>query len=148
MQKNIFRQTLLAASLVVSGLIAIPATALAQEASAAAKNSTVQANKPSVVVLATGGGAVTIAVNHHFFKRGIIIYLRAEGDIQYERTCRDRNRPLLQIDNPKQKLTELFGKRDPIYQQLADITIVTGHNSPKKMVHDILLQLQDANITI
>ena len=74
--------------------------------------------------------------------------MRAEVDIQYERTCRDRNRPLLQIDNPKQKLTELFGKRDPIYQQLADITIVTGHNSPKKMVHDILLQLQDANITI
>ena len=100
------------------------------------------------VVLATGGGAVTIAENHYFLKRGIIIYLRAEVDIQYERTCRDRNRPLLQIDNPKQKLTELFGKRDPIYQQLADITIVTGHNSPKKMVHDILLQLQDANITI
>ncbi|EEN8053900.1 shikimate kinase, partial [Salmonella enterica subsp. enterica serovar Enteritidis] len=47
-----------------------------------------------------------------------------------------------------QKLTELFCKRDPIYQQLADITIVTGYSSPKKMVHDILLQLQDANITI
>lgn len=100
------------------------------------------------VVLATGGGAVTIAENHHFLKRGIIIYLRAEVDIQYERTCRDRNRPLLQIDNPKQKLTELFCKRDPIYQQLADITVVTGHSSPKKMVHDILLQLQDANITV
>lgn len=93
-------------------------------------------------------GAVTIAENHHFLKRGIIIYLRAEIDIQYERTYRDRNRPLLQIDNPKQKLTELFCKRDPIYQQLADITIVTGHSSPKKMVHDILLQLQDANITV
>ena len=66
MQKNIFRQTLLAASLVVSGLIAIPATTLAQEASAAAKNSTVQANKPSVVVLATGGtiaGAGASTVN-------------------------------------------------------------------------------------
>ena len=98
------------------------------------------------VVLATGGGVVTIPQNHAFLKRGIIIYLRAQVDIQYERTCRDRSRPLLQTENPKQKLTELFNQRDPIYQQLADITIVTGHSSPKKMIQDILLQLQDANV--
>lgn len=100
------------------------------------------------VVLATGGGAVTRPENHAFLKRGIIIYLRAEVDIQYERTCRDRNRPLLQIENPKQKLTELFSQRDPIYQQLADMTIVTGHSSPKKMIQDIMPQLQAANVTL
>ena len=63
-------------------------------------------------------------------------------DIQYERTCRDKNRPLLQTENPKQKLQALFEKRDPIYQQLADITVVTGHFSPKKMIQDILAKLQ------
>ena len=94
------------------------------------------------VVLATGGGAVTTLENHAYLKRGIIIYLRAEVDIQYERTCRDKNRPLLQTENPKQKLQALFEKRDPIYQQLADITVVTGHFSPKKMIQDILAKLQ------
>ena len=53
------------------------------------------------VVLATGSGAVTIAENHHFLKRGIIIYLRAEVDIQYDATCRDRKPTVItKIDNP------------------------------------------------
>lgn len=60
------------------------------------------------VVLATGGGAVATLENHAYLKRGIIIYLRAEVDIQYERTCRDKNRPLLQTENPKQKLQALL----------------------------------------
>ena len=93
------------------------------------------------VVLATGGGAVTIPQNHAYLRRGHIIYLRAPVDVQYERTCRDRNRPLLQTDNPKQRLANLFAVRDPIYQELADITVPTGHSSPKKMVQEILTQL-------
>ena len=94
------------------------------------------------VVLATGGGAVTTLENHAYLKRGIIISLRVEVDIQYELNCRDKNRPLLQTETPKQKLQALFEKRDPIYQQLADITVVTGHFSPKKMIQDILAKLQ------
>lgn len=92
-------------------------------------------------VLATGGGAVTIPQNHDYLRRGTVIYLRAPVEVQYERTCRDRNRPLLQTENPKQRLTELFAVRDPMYQQLADITVPTGHSSPKKMVQEILTHL-------
>lgn len=95
----------------------------------------------SHTVLATGGGAVMTPINREFFKRGMVIYLRAEVEVQYERTCRDRNRPLLQTENPKQRLADLFAIRDPIYQQLADVVITTGHTSPKRMVHDLMAQL-------
>ncbi|MFW2177602.1 MULTISPECIES: shikimate kinase [unclassified Moraxella] len=93
------------------------------------------------VVLATGGGAVVTPINQQYLKRGIVVYLRAEVAVQYERTCRDKNRPLLKTENPKQRLAELFAVRDPIYQQLADIVVTTGHSSPKKMVESILHQL-------
>lgn len=97
----------------------------------------------SQTVLATGGGAVMTPINHNYIKRGVVIYLRAEVDVQYERTRHDRNRPLLQHSNPKQRLTELFMVRDPIYQSLADIVIPTGVLKPKKMVREILKQLQN-----
>lgn len=99
--------------------------------------------KLSQTVVATGGGAVMTPINQSYIKRGVVIYLRAEVDIQYERTKHDRNRPLLQHSNPKQRLSELFAVRDPIYQSLADIIIPTGFLTPKKMVREILYQLQN-----
>lgn len=92
----------------------------------------------SHLVLATGGGAVVAPINRDYIQRGLVVYLKASVDVQYERTCRDRNRPLLQTQNPKQKLAELFGARDPIYQEIADITVVTGSSHPKKMVQEIV----------
>lgn len=92
----------------------------------------------SHLILATGGGAVVTPANQDYLKRGIVVYLKASVEIQYERTCRDRNRPLLRTDNPKQKLAELFALRDPIYQALADITVMTGNSHPRQMVQEIL----------
>lgn len=94
-------------------------------------------------VLATGGGAVISPINRDYLARGIVIYLQASVEVQYERTCRDRNRPLLQTANPKQRLQTLFDTRHPLYLATADIVVTTGYRSPKKMVEDILLALQD-----
>ena len=99
--------------------------------------------KLSHAVIATGGGAVITPINRDYLKRGVVVYLRAEVDVQYERTKHDRSRPLLQNDNPKACLAELFAVRDPIYQSLADIVITTGYLTPKKMVKEILHQLQN-----
>lgn len=92
-------------------------------------------------VIATGGGAITTLANHALLKRGLVIYLNASVDTQYARTCRDRNRPLLHTENPKQRLAELFAVRAPIYQQLADLEIITGHSSPRRLVQEIIDQL-------
>jgi shikimate kinase len=43
--------------------------------------------------------------------------------VLFDRTRLDRNRPLLQVDDPLAKLTELFRQRDPMYREVADIVI-------------------------
>ena len=53
-------------------------------------------------VLATGGGAVMRAENRGLLKKNsVVIYLKTSIDQQVERTRKDRNRPLLQNDDPE-----------------------------------------------
>jgi len=94
------------------------------------------------LVLATGGGAVLNKDNQKALQsRGIVFYLSASIDQLFQRTHRDRNRPLLQTDNPKQKITELIEIRDPIYRAVADFVIDTDGQSVRTVVDNILLCL-------
>jgi shikimate kinase len=84
----------------------------------------------SGIVLATGGGAVLSATNRANLKRnGVVIYLRGMPEHLHERTRHDRNRPLLQTENPLARLRELFKQRDPLYREVADIVVDTGRQS-------------------
>ena len=57
------------------------------------------------IVLATGGGAVLKKENQLALKRsGTIVYLCAGIDDLLARTAKDKNRPLLQTDNPREKI--------------------------------------------
>ena len=92
------------------------------------------------IVLATGGGAVLADQNRAMLKRsGIVVYLRASVQDLWQRTRHDRNRPLLQMEDPRAKLNELFQQRDPLYREAADIVIQSG----KQSVHSMLLHLAD-----
>lgn len=82
------------------------------------------------------------AENREMLKRGLVIYLNASVDVQLERTRKDKNRPLLQNPSPRQVLHRLYTQRHPLYRELADIEIPTGHTYPKRMVEDIIEQLQ------
>lgn len=98
------------------------------------------------IVLATGGGAVLREENRkHLKERGVVIYLYASVDQLFERTSRDRNRPLLQTENPRQKLEDLMEQRDPLYREVADIVVHTDDRSIRSVVKEILVRLkQDA----
>ncbi len=80
------------------------------------------------IVLATGGGAVLDPNNRqHLQSRGRVIYLQATPEVLYERTCLDKNRPLLQVEDPLAKLNELYAVRDPLYRAIADdVVMVEG----------------------
>jgi shikimate kinase len=94
------------------------------------------------LVIATGGGAVLAPENRIALAQcGAVVYLRASVDQQYERTHRDKNRPLLQADNPREVLSRLFAVRDPIYTELADVIVQTDSKSPKSVVRQILSKL-------
>lgn len=95
------------------------------------------------IVLATGGGAILKPENRQFLmSRGTTIYLYANIDTLLERTSKDRNRPLLQTEDPHAKLEELLNIRDPLYRETADIIIDTGKDSVRLALKEILEKLQ------
>ncbi|MCK5663480.1 MAG: shikimate kinase AroK [Thiotrichaceae bacterium] len=91
------------------------------------------------IVLATGGGAILKKENQDALKRsGTIVYLSADIDDLLERTAKDKNRPLLQADNPKAILKKILIDREPIYSKLADIILITN----KMTVHTAVKELE------
>ena len=97
----------------------------------------------SDIVLATGGGAVLDPDNRrHLAGRGTAIYLQTSVDQQLARTGRDRNRPLLQTEDPHQTLAELLAVRDPLYREVADRVIDTDGRRVREVVQDILHDLE------
>jgi shikimate kinase len=90
-------------------------------------------------VLATGGGVVMDPENRrHLSGRGLVVYLYCSPEQQYERTHRDRNRPLLQTNDPRAKLEQLMALRDPLYREVADLVISTEKRSAGAVIRDIL----------
>ena len=76
------------------------------------------------LILATGGGAVLNAeTRQRLHESGWVVYLDVPPAQLYERTHHDRNRPLLRVENPLQKLIELHNQRDPLYRETAHIVI-------------------------
>jgi shikimate kinase len=96
------------------------------------------------IVLATGGGAILDPVNRDYLaNRGLVIYLHASVDQQLARTNRDRNRPLLQTKNPRQRLEELMAVREPLYRETANRVINTDAKRVRDVVQEILELLKD-----
>ncbi len=89
-------------------------------------------------VIATGGGIVLRAQNREIMKSsGFVCYLTASIDQLVERTARDKKRPLLQVENPRQKIIDLLELRDPLYQDAADFIVNTDRRSPKLVAQEI-----------
>ncbi|MBE2894928.1 shikimate kinase AroK [Spirabiliibacterium falconis] len=92
------------------------------------------------IVLSTGGGAIiSKETRNHLSARGIVVYLETTVDKQYERTLRDKKRPLLQdVDDPRQVLEDLAKVRNPLYEEIADITISTDEQNARTMANQLM----------
>jgi len=90
------------------------------------------------VVLATGGGAILREENRQYLaSRGTVVYLETSVDQQYRRTLRDKNRPLIQQENPRAVLEALLKVRDPLYRSVADLIVSTHQGNPLAVVRKI-----------
>ncbi|MES9876978.1 MAG: shikimate kinase AroK [Candidatus Sedimenticola sp. PURPLELP] len=95
------------------------------------------------IVLATGGGAVLDVENRGWLSgRGVVVYLYCSPEQQFERTMRDRNRPLLQTEDPLSKLETLMDERDPIYRQIADVVVQSEKRSAASVAKEIMRKIQ------
>lgn len=89
-------------------------------------------------VIATGGGIVMRPVNRELMKTaGMVVYLTASIDQLVERTSRDKKRPLLQVENPRQRIIDLITLRDPLYRETATVIVNTDRRSPKAVAQEI-----------
>lgn len=88
-------------------------------------------------VVATGGGAVIRKENRELFRsRGLVIGLRADPEVIWERAGAKGDRPLLQR---RRQLAVLLAEREPYYRDV-DLTLDTSHRSPKELAK-LLLEL-------
>ena len=96
------------------------------------------------VVLATGGGVVLHADNRRVLaERGCIVYLKTSVYQQLERTRHSRHRPLLLDTDPREKLNALMLEREPLYAQIADLTVSTDGRRVQAVAQDVYRQLLD-----
>ncbi|RLA02614.1 MAG: shikimate kinase AroK [Gammaproteobacteria bacterium] len=95
------------------------------------------------VVLATGGGAVLAEENRRILRsRGHVVYLSASVEQLMRRTSKDKSRPLLQTEDPKQQIAELLAQRDQLYRDVADIELRTGEQSIQHVVSGLVKKLE------
>lgn len=90
--------------------------------------------KLSGIILATGGGCVTKPENYRKLHRnGTIVYLQRPVS-----SLPTDGRPL----SHKEKMEEMFRKRDPLYRKFADLSIA-NQGSPEETARNILKALEE-----
>jgi len=94
-------------------------------------------------VLSTGGGVVLRPENRqHLRERARVIYLNSSPDELFRRLRHDKNRPLLQVADPLQRLRDLHAQRHPLYCQTSHFSVDTGRPSVSSLVNMIIMQLE------
>lgn len=90
------------------------------------------------LIIALGGGAFESEETRKNLENNCItIYLKSSVERLLNRIKDDKNRPLLQCENPKGKLEELLEKREPNYLK-ADYIIETDNKNIDEIVEKIL----------
>jgi shikimate kinase len=96
------------------------------------------------IVLSTGGGIIQDESNRNLLAaRGVIVYLFASVNQQYERVHKGANRPMVSEGDPRGSLAALFSHRDPLYREIADLIVETDGKSVARVAQEITMHLFD-----
>lgn len=89
-------------------------------------NDLAEGNIRTPAIVATGGGLPIREENREALCRiGHVALLCASEDTVYDRIKDDRSRPLVNEEDPRERIHELMEHRTPVYRSLASITINT-----------------------
>jgi hypothetical protein len=64
--------------------------------------------------------------------------LKADAEVIYERTRRSRSRPILQCENPLERIRTLLTERTPLYRECAHLSIDVGGLSKREIASGII----------
>lgn len=89
-------------------------------------------------IISLGGGTPVRPENREILKKlGIVVYLRVKPQTVYDRIKNDSSRPLLQCENPLQRICDMMFARKEAYETTADITIDTDGLSFDEIINEI-----------
>ncbi len=75
-------------------------------------------------IISVGGGTPVREENRELLKKsGTVVYLRAKAETIYMRLKGDTTRPLLQCENPLERISELLEVRKEAYESCADVIV-------------------------
>ncbi len=76
------------------------------------------------VVVSTGGGVILNQENiKNLKKSSLIFYLDADANCIYQRVKHNKDRPLLNVEDPVKKIEELLNSRRELYEKSCDIKV-------------------------
>ena len=95
--------------------------------------------KKGGAVVSCGGGAILREENVlNMKKNGKIVYFSATPETIFKRVRHSTNRPLLNGNMNVEYISELMGKRLPLYEKAADITIVVDEKNKQEVVDELM----------
>lgn len=87
-------------------------------------------------VISCGGGLVIQDGMKELLKqKGVVICLFASAESIVERTSRNKNRPLLNVEDPEEKVRQLLKEREPIYMDSGACITTEGRTIPEVVNH-------------
>lgn len=90
------------------------------------------------IVMACGGGLVTPPGMLELLQsKGVVICLHASPETVLQRTSFSRARPLLNVENPEERIRQLYAERESVYRR-AGIIILTDARLPHEIVLHVL----------
>lgn len=87
-------------------------------------------------VVSCGGGLVVQSGMKELLKRkGVVVCLFASVESILERTSRNSNRPLLNVQDPEARVRQLLAEREPIYMDSGACITTDGRTIPEVVRH-------------
>ena len=89
-------------------------------------------------VISAGGSAPVREENRVLMKEiGKVIYLRAKPETLYERVKEDKSRPLLQCEDPLERIRTLLSQRREAYEAAADLIVDVDDKNFGQILYEI-----------
>lgn len=96
-------------------------------------------------IISVGGGTPVRRENRDLLKQlGTVVYLRLKPETVYERLKEDTTRPLLQCENPLERIDQLMKSRKEAYESCADIIIDVDNLSMTEVLGRVYSKVRKA----
>lgn len=107
------------------------------------------ADKTYARIYSVGGGTPVRSENRALLQRlGTVVYLRVRPETVYNRLQNDTTRPLLQCEDPQERIRTLMESRRQAYESCADMIVDADDMSVEEIVHKITKELNRVKLLV